>query len=411
MLPPALRHPRFRLYWVGLILLWAGNQMQIWTLLWHIRTLTEQPLALGAVGLIRVVPLIALSLLAGPVADAFSRRRVMAVTQSAFALIALALAGLTWQGQASLGALYGLIALHAVSQSFDFPARESLIPGLVPPGDLHNAFSLRIFAIQIGSLAGPALSGQLISRYGLMIPYLVSAAAFVAFLLLLGGIGPVPQDRPAVRGPVINRTVIEEGLRFTLRHPLIFPSMLLDFLATALTRADTLMPIFARDILGVGAVAYGWLSAAQSIGATAAGVILSRARSLRRQGGVLLVAVAGVGLGTLAFGSSTSFALSMAALILVGASDAVSSVVRNTIRQGRTPDRLRGRMVSVNQIFFMGGPQLGEVRAGLLGQVLGVPLAVASGGVACLAALAWAAARWPRLRRYQGDEEISAFAD
>ncbi len=163
------------------------------------------------------------------------------------------------------------------------------------------------------------------------------------------------------------------------------------------------MPIFARDILLVGPVAYGWLSAAQSIGATLASVILSQIHSLRRQGLALLGAVTVVGVGTIVFGASRIFAVSMAALALVGTSDAVSSVIRNTIRQLQTPDQLRGRMVGVNQIFFTGGPQLGEVRAGILGQLLGVPVAVASGGVACLAAVGWIALQWPQLRRYQGE--------
>ena len=307
------------------------------------------------------------------------------VTQAILGITAAILAFLTLGGQIDLGAIYLVIGVQAVIATFDLPARQSLFPNLVPAQDLHNAFSLQILSYQIGALVGPMLSGLAIARLGLPGPYILGTAAYTATLALFLFIGPVSQKRTLSRGRRANGMAIREGLQFTFRHPLILSSMLLDFFVTSLTRADNLMPIFARDILFVGPVAYGWLSAAQSIGATLVSVILSQIRTLRRQGLALLGAVTVVGVGTIIFGMSGVFALSMAALALVGASDAVSSVIRSTIRQLQTPDQLRGRMVGVNQIFFTGGPQLGEVRAGLLGQLLGVPLAVASGGVACLA--------------------------
>jgi MFS family permease len=149
---------------------------------------------------------------------------------------------------------------------------------------------------------------------------------------------------------------------------------------------------------------YGWLTAAQSIGAMAAAVVLSQYNEIRRQGPVFLAAVAIFGIATIVFGLSRSFILAMAALIVIGAADSVSTVIRNTIRQLQTPDHIRGRMVSVNQIFFMGGPQLGEVEAGLAAQFLGVPFAIVSGGVGCMLAVGWIARRWPQLRSYDGVE-------
>jgi len=197
---------------------------------------------------------------------------------------------------------------------------------------------------------------------------------------------------------------IKDGLKFTFGQPIIFSSMVLDFLATFFARIDTLMPIFAREILHVGPLAYGWLSAAQSIGAMAAALVISQMKEIKRQGAVLLWSVVIFGISTIVFGLSRSFAFSMLALMGAGASDTVSMIIRNTIRQLQTPDRLRGRMTSVTQIFFMGGPQLGEIEAGVVGQLFGVPMAALSGGIACILGVGWIKKRWPQLASYQGDE-------
>jgi MFS family permease len=403
-LPPAFHHRNYRIFWLGQTLAWAGTQMGMWALFWHIRSLTDQPLALGVVGLIRIIPILLLSLFAGLIADAFNRRYVLVTTQSLFGLIALTLGVLTLRNQVTLGLLYVFLAMQAMTQAFDLPASQSIMPNLVPAKDLHNAFSVEAFAYQIGSLVGPALGGRLIASLGQGAPYLVSAGAFFSMVSLLLILGPIPQSPRLKQGKVINFADIAQGVKFTMRNPLIFGSMLLDFFATSLTRADTLMPIIARDILGVGPVEYGWLSAAQSLGSTLAGVFLAQIKEFRHQGRILLAAVSMVGIGTILFGTSRSFPISMLALAAVGASDAVSSVIRNTIRQLQTPDQLRGRMVSVNQIFFMGGPQLGEIRSGIIGQFAGVPLAITSGGAACLLALGWIAYQFPQLRRYDGGE-------
>ena len=180
--------------------------------------------------------------------------------------------------------------------------------------------------------------------------------------------------------------------------------MLLDFLATLLTRADSLMPYFARDILGLNAAQYGWLSAASAMGASTAALTLTQFRQIKRQGPLLLGSVAMIGVAAIIFGASRSFPLSMAALMLAGASDSISSIIRSAIRQLNTPDKLRGRMTSVNQIFFMGGPYLGDVKNGFLGGLIGVPLAVGLGGVLCIFSVGWVARQWPSLRRYDGAE-------
>jgi MFS family permease len=377
--------------------------MQFWALLWNIRLLAGEEnaaIALGGIGLARIIPLAIFSLIGGVAADRRNRRIVMAMSQTAMMLVAIALTILSFRDQITLWHIYALTALQAVAGAFDLPARQSMTPNLVPREHLSNAFSLTSIAFQVGSIAGPALSGIVIGEWGLPYAYLINAATFAAVLIALALIGPIPQDRFDRTVAVTGIEAIREGFRFLRGRPVIFSSMVLDFFATFFSSANALMPIFAVDILHVGAKGYGWLSAAQSIGATGAAVVVSQLDGLRKQGPVLLGSVVLFGLATIAFGFSTSFALSMVALMVIGGSDSVSAIIRNTIRQVRTPDNLRGRMVSINQMFFIGGPQLGEIEAGLVAQALGAPFAVVSGGVLCILSVLWLARRWPQLRAY-----------
>jgi MFS family permease len=408
--PSALHHRQFRLLWAGLAISIAGSQMQLWALLWHIRTLTDQPIALGGIGLARIAPVFFFSLIGGAVADSANRKKILFLTQSAMALVALVLAWLSFQGQIALWHIYALTAIQAVAISFDLPARQALVPNLVPAKDLPNAFSLQSIAFQFGSIVGPALSGLVIAYWGQPYTYLINAVSFLAVILALLLIGSVPQQIQRQGQKSVSLDAIKEGVRFIVSHPIILSSMLLDFFATFFSSANTLMPIFARDVLRVGAIEYGWLSAAQSIGAAAAALIISQLDEIRRQGPVFLASVIAFGLFTIAFGLSRTFLTAMLALVVVGAADSVSTIIRNTIRQLQTPDYIRGRMTSINQLFFLGGPQLGEVEAGVAAQFFGAPLAVISGGVGCILAVAWIAHRWPQLRSYNGDEPIKAGA-
>jgi MFS family permease len=382
----------------------AGSQMQTWALFWHIRDLTDQPIALGMVGLARILPVIVFSLVAGALADTFNRRKLMFATQTAQALVAVLLGVLTLRGSITLGMIYLLTAIQAVAVAFDLPARQALVPNLVPAKDLPNAFSLTSIAQQIGSIAGPALSGLVIASLGQSAVYLINAITFLAVLIALILMGPVAQQLPAGTKPALNLKGIREGIQFIVNQPIILSTMVVDFFATFFSSANTLMPIFARDVLHVGVIQYGWLSAAQSIGAVSAALVISQVSVIRRQGPLFLLSVAAFGLSTILFGFSRSFFLAMAALILMGASDSVSTIIRNTIRQLQTPDYIRGRMTSINQIFFMGGPQLGEVEAGVVAQFFSTPVAIITGGIGCLAALAWIVRRWPQLRTFNGDE-------
>jgi MFS family permease len=402
-IPAALRHKRYLYLWLGLLISIAGSQMQISALFWHIRILTgsPQPLALGGIGLARILPIIIFSFLSGPVADTVNRRRVLFVTQTAMALVALVLALLTFTGQITIWYIYLLTAIQATAVAFDGPARQAMIPNIVPAEDLPSAFSMSSIAQNAGSIIGPALSGIVIVTLGQGYTYFFNAVSFLAVIIALILIGPVLQD-PKKSG--IHLSAAMDGIRFIFSKPIILSTMLMDFVATFFASANTMMPIVAKDILKVGEIGYGWLSSAQAIGSVVAGVVVSQVQKLNKQGLIFLTAVIIFGAATVLFGATSAFIIAMFALILMGAADAVSTIIRNTIRQLNTPDHIRGRMTAVNQIFFQGGPQLGEVESGIVASLFGVPAAIISGGIGCIVGTALIVLKWPQLRNYNGDE-------
>jgi len=407
--PPSLKNRRFFYLWSGQLLSIAGTQMQIWALFWHIRTLTEQPIALGGVGLARILPVIIFSLIGGAMADSVNRRKILFITQSSAAILALLLGLLTQFGQITIWHIYALTAIQAVAIAFDGPARQALVPNLVPAKDLPNAFSMTSIAWQTGSILGPALTGFAIAFGGQHAVYYINAVSYLAVIFALLLIGDVPQKK-SDHVKVVSWTSIKEGIHFIVNKPIILSTMLLDFVATFFASANTLMPIIAVDILKVGVVQYGWLSAAQSVGAVLAALIVSQVHELRRQGPIFLGSVVVFGVATVIFGLSSSVILAWCALAVTGAADSVSTIIRNTIRQLQTPDHIRGRMTSVNQIFFQGGPQLGEVEAGVVAQLLGAPFAIISGGIGCIVGMLLIIRRWPLLLTYNGDEHVLAAA-
>src|SRR5512136_2309843 len=290
--PPSLQYRRFRFLWLGLLISIAGSQMQLWALFWHIRTITDQPIALGAIGLSRILPVIIFSLIGGAVADVLNRRNILFVTQVGMSLVAFGLGWLTLVGHIDLWHIYLLTALQAVCQAFDGPARQALTPNLVPVKDLPNAFSLNSIANQVGAIIGPAISGFIIAAGGLPYVYIINAITFMAVIVALFMMGPVQQLKAADThgNNALSLSSITEGVRFILKQPLILSTMIVDFFATFFASANTLMPIIAVDVLKVGAVQYGWLSAAQAIGAMIAGLIISQMRQIKRQGAVFLSA-------------------------------------------------------------------------------------------------------------------------
>jgi MFS family permease len=404
----ALRYRDFRLLWAGQFVSITGSQMQLVAINWHVYLLArpygerQAALALSLVGLVRVVPIILCSLAGGVAADAFDRRRLMLAAQTVMLLAAGALAAVTAAGGTRVWVIYLLTAVASAASSFDNPARQALLPSLVPARVLPNAVSLGFIAFQVATVSGPLLAGLILAARG---PALVYGANAVSYLAVIAAVllMRAPGRGAGEEAGEVSFEALREGLRFVWRTPVIVQSMSLDFVATFFASATALLPIFAAQILHVGARGFGVLAASSSAGSVFAGLAMTRAAWSRRPGAVVLASVAVYGAATVGFGVSRFFWLSCAMLALVGAADTVSTVIRQTVRQLVTPDRLRGRMTSVNMIFFMGGPQLGETEAGLLAAAVGAPLSVVVGGVGTLAAVAFAAFRAKELLRYRID--------
>jgi MFS family permease len=402
----ALRHRNFRLLWVGLLVSFSGTFMQSAAVLWHVSVLVpadRRAIALGLVGLVRILPVILFSMISGVAADVFDRRRLMLMTQTMMAALAMVLAILTFRGLTAVWPIYLLTAVSAAAGAFDLPARQALTPNLVPREHLPNAITLNSIMLQSASVAGPALGGLVLATLGVGWVYAVNA---VSFLFVIGALLLMDPPRSDETSPAerANFTVAAalEGLGFVFRAPLIRSTMLLDFFATFFSSATALLPIFAQDILHVGARGYGWLYAAPAAGALLTSAIMIRIVDwIERRGEVLIASVTVYGAATVAFGLSRQFWLSFLCLAMTGAADTVSMTFRNLIRQLETPDRLRGRMIGVNMVFFMGGPQLGELEAGLVASWLGAVTSVVTGGLGCMAATVWIAAITPALRTYR----------
>jgi MFS family permease len=351
------------------------------------------------------------SMISGVVADAWDRRKLMLFTQIGATIVAALLALLAFQGLTKVWPLYLLAAVGSAVGAFDLPARSALVPTLVPRAHLPNAISLNTIMFQTASVAGPSLGGLMIASAGVAWVYVANAISFgfvIVALLMMRDVPAHPTSDTGSRDDVSLHAAME-GLRFVFRSPLIRSTMLLDFFATFFSSATALLPIFAQDILLVGAKGYGWLYAAPAVGAMAtSAALVPLVDRIEHRGRALLWAVAGYGLATVVFGFSRLFWLSFCCLMLTGATDTVSMVVRNIIRQLETPDRLRGRMTGVNMVFFMGGPQLGELEAGTVANWLGAPFSVISGGIGCLLATGWVAGATPALRRYRRQQAVEA---
>jgi MFS family permease len=396
----ALEHRDFRLLWAGQFIAEAGVQMQLVAINWHIYILTGSALALGLIGLMRAVPIVFSSLLGGVLADTHDRRRVLLAAQAASMVIAVALALLTQSGWISAGLIYLLAALAAGAMGFGGPVWQAIAPNLVSREHLTNAMSLINIMRQTARIVGPGLAGFVIAWRGVVAVYWINAASFLAVLLAFSLMRAPAQENPGAARLALSS--IGEGIRFVRNTQILFSTMLLDFLGTFFASASALLPIFANEILRVGPRGLGMLYSAQSVGAVLAATAMSFSGDVKKKGALVLWAILIYAVATALFGASRSFPLSLVCLALVGAGDTVSTILRHTIRQLVTPDHLRGRMNSVIMIFTQGGPQLGNLEAGLVATWIGAPLSVVAGGIATLILVAAVAWRVPQLRQYRG---------
>jgi MFS family permease len=376
--------------------------MQFVAINWHVYLLTKSAFALGLVGLFRGVPIILCSLAGGVIADAIDRKKLMIVTQTVMLVVAAVLTAITLGGLESVWPIYGLSALGAAAQAFDTPARQAFMPTLVPEEDFPNAVSLGIIVFNVAIILGPAIAGFILAETGPAIIYGINALSFMA---IIGAIIAMrtsgKPDLQRGRRDALSFGALKEGLRFVWHTPIIVQTMTLDFAATFFGSATLLLPIFAQERLHVGARGYGFLAAAPAVGSVLTALVLARMGTLRRQGRLVVASVAVFGVATAAFGVSTVYWISLLMLATLGAADTVSTVLRQTIRQLVTPNHLRGRMTSINMMFFMGGPQLGELEAGTVAAVIGAPLSVVVGGMGALICAALAAVKSKSLMEFE----------
>ena len=379
--------------------------MQSVAINWHVYLLTKSAFALGLVGLFKGVPIVLCSLMGGVVADAVDRRRLMITTQTVMLMSAAALALATVAGLQSVWPIYLLTAVASGATAFDIPARQALMPTLVPAKDFPNAVSLGLMVFNVAMIVGPAIGGFLLASHGPAAVYGINAVSFVAVIVALVAMRTsgrtIEQTEQANR---VSYAALKEGLAFVWRTPVIVQTMTLDFAATFFASATALLPIFAAEILNVGARGVGLLAAAPAVGSVLTALLIARSGGFRRQGRTVVWSVGVFGLATVAFGMSRAFWFSLLMLAVTGAADTVSTVLRQTIRQLATPNYLRGRMTSINMVFFMGGPQLGELEAGVVASLIGAPLSVVIGGLGSLVSAAVAAIKAKSLINYEGSD-------
>ena len=402
----ALKVPVFRNYLFGAFLSEIGNQMQVVAIAWQVYELTRNPASLGLIGLANFLPILIFSLLGGLVADKMDRKKLLLLSQGAQAILALCLFAVTFLHLVNPLIIYAILVLVATAQSFSIPARQSVIPHLVPKEIFMNAVSLGTLQMQSATMIGPAIAGFLIGGAGVSIVYLINSISFMFFIGSIFTIN-VSLQKHDTNDVEMNAASVWEGIKFVLSTPILYLTMVLDFFATFFGTANILMPVFAKDVLHVGAQGLGLLYSAPALGGVVAGLLLAAMHhKIKHQGQVIIAAVILYGSATIAFGLSSYLPLSLLFLVLVGFGDMISTIIRNTIRQLVTPDHLRGRMASVTRIFFQGGPQLGEMEAGFLAKAVGGPVSVVVGGAGVILVTLLVAFKSKALRNYKGKDLV-----
>ncbi len=426
----AFRFGDFALFTAGNLLSITGRLMLAVAVEWEIYARTHSATALGLVGLAIALPVVTLSLPAGHLADRVSRKHIILVTQIFSALMSLALALVSWKhlaippiaplregnrvlasiaavferhhpmfhfDDASVPLIYLLLFIGASARTFSWAARSSFFPTLVPRDAFANAVTWNNSIFQIGAVVGPALSGLLVAYIGFPFVYLLDALCAFAFFLL---VFPIRRSKQVPdRSEANTWKSLVAGVRFVFSRKVILATITLDLFAVLLGGATALMPIFADRILHCGPVGLGWMRAMPAIGAFATAMAVAHFPPMKRAGKNLLWCVAGFGVATILFGLSKTFWLSLATLLLVGAFDSVSVIIRGSIVQLVTPDEMRGRVSSVNNIFIGTSNEFGAFESGLTAALFGPVISVVAGGIGTILVVFGVALRWPETRK------------
>ncbi len=390
----AFRHRDFNLFQATRVLAVFGAQMQSVAIGWQIYSITGRAIDLAWVGLAQFLPAFALSLVTGHVADRIDRRRILVACFGAMATLSGTLYVVARSGH--VGPIYAVLAGVGVARAFQGPASQSMLPSLVPEEDFGNAVAWSSSFWQATMVLAPTLGGLMYAAFGGAGPvYAASAACSLGAMTTTAFL-----RRPAPRARTATTTLdsLFAGVRYVLHNQVVLGAISLDLFAVLLGGATALLPIYAQDILHLGPWALGVLRSAPAAGAAVTGVLLATRPIQRRAGAKMLACVAIFGLATIVFGLSHDFALSLVALVAIGASDMVSVVVRSALVQLATPDAMRGRVSAVNMVFIGASNELGEFESGVVAQWLGAVPSVVLGGIGTLLVVALWAWRFPRLR-------------
>ncbi len=391
-----LSHRDFRLYLAAVFLGILAIQIQSVAVSWQIYAIAHSPMALGYVGLSQFLPMMACTLPAGHLADRFDRRLILATSYLAEAVAAGLFMALALTAPAVIWPFYIVLALFGAARAFAGPAAQSFVPLLVPPDQFPQAVAWSSSTFSVAVIAGPALGGA-IYILGPAVAYALCLSLFVSIAIVTMGI----QSRSARYPAETDLTVLERltaGIAYVRGKPLILGAFSLDLFAVLLGGATALLPIYARDILHVGPVGLGLLRSAPALGAAMLGFVLGKMAMHRNAGLSMFACVAIFGIATIVFGLSRNFALSIAALFVLGASDMVSVYVRTTLTQLATPDAMRGRVSAVNRLFVGASNELGEFESGLTATWFGTVPSVVIGAIGTLAIVAVWLRLFPSLR-------------
>jgi len=396
----ALRVRDFRLFLSGHLLSVLGVQMQTTAVGWHLYEKTNSDLALGMVGLVQIVPMLGLALPAGQAADSFDRRKTLMSATLLAVIAASGLAAVEVWGSANVTLIYACLFLSGLARAFQGPARSSLMPQLVPPQIFSNAVSWNISGFELSSMMGPALAGWLIYLFGGVTPvYALAGLGSVIYFVMLATLTERSYAAESRAGQTDLKTLVA-GFKYVWNTKMLFGAMSLDMFAVLFGGAVALLPVYAKDILGVGPAGFGALQAAPSLGAITMALLTTHLPPLKRAGRALLWSVAGFGLATIVFGLSRNFLLSLAMLFLIGAFDNISVVIRHTLATILTPDEMRGRVSAVNGMFISASNEFGRFESGGVAALFGPIFSVVSGGVGALIVVTTVALSSPHLRRF-----------
>ncbi|MGD0121775.1 MAG: MFS transporter [Candidatus Limnocylindrales bacterium] len=398
-LEPVRRDRDFRMLWLGQLVNGLGRQVTVVALPFELWQLTHSSLSIGLLALVQLAPILILSLGGGAVADAVDRRRLLIVTQLFLAATSLTLAVLATQPSSPIWALYAVAFVAAGVGAVDGPARTSALPRLVPRERLPAAIAVNWLSGQTVAVAGPVFAGVLIATSGVAAAFAFDVLTFLASLAALLVIAPIP-PHPNARRPSLRS--VAEGLAFARDRRIVLATLAVDFDAMIFGMPSSLFPQLALTVFNTGAAGYGLLNAAPAVGALIGAAFSGWVGSVRRPGRGVVVAVAGWGAAIVAFGLLTAyFPLALICLAVAGGADVVSAVLRSSIVQLTTPDRLRGRLSSIYMLVVTSGPRFGDAEAAAVAAVAGPQFSVVSGGVLCLLGLIVVVRLFPQLTAYE----------